>query len=118
MTSAKDRKNIFSNVKYIGINTNNPQVDLDVNGNILTKDANTIVVRMCDDEIPDDAADDICFHPKKIAGTGMGCDEGAMTGIQRDDAVCDRALSAAAASSCPQYTYPVGFDDTGALICE
>lgn len=114
-SSPVNRRDIYTKTSRIGIGTENPDttVNIDVAGNIRSEEMRAGVV--CDNNNPLR-----CFQPAMISGNlpTMECG-GVMTGIANGIAMCaSLGFNSGPAATCPAGTYGVGFNSTGALICE
>jgi hypothetical protein len=113
-----DSSDIVSNTGYIGIGTLNPEVELDVVGNIQAENGDAQAGFLC---LTADVTDfDNCFSADAIAGAGIECDstEGAMTGISQGGTECDLTVSSSGSGvSCPAGQYMTGMDASGGITC-
>lgn len=115
ISSPVNRNDIYTKTSRIGIGTETPDVtvNIDVAGNIRSEDMRASVV--CDNDNPLR-----CFQPGIISDNLpiMECG-GVMTGIANGRAICaSLGFEAGAPRTCAAGTYGVGFDATGAMICE
>lgn len=134
--SAEDGRNMFSDIDFIGINTEDPTAQLDVTGNVLVsthpnnidldptndvadKTGLAITQTLCDEN------GENCFEPELIAGDNpvMRCDgtsnSTVMSGIGNSSALCDVEFGINfVTGSCPDGDYMSGIDSTdGSPIC-
>ena len=113
--SAANRSDIYTKTSHIGIGTESPDtsVTIDVAGNVRANDLRTGLV--CDQDDPGR-----CFDPDIISGNEsiMEC-SGVMIGIQNGAAICaNMGFVAGTPGTCGPGTYAVGFNASGAIICE
>lgn len=113
--SAVNRNDIYTKISHFGIGTDAPDtsVTIDVAGNVRANDLRTGLV--CDQDDPGR-----CFDPDIISGNEsiMEC-SGVMIGIQNGAAICaNMGFVAGTPGACGPGTYAVGFNASGAIICE
>lgn len=115
-TSPTDPDDIFSNIPNVGINNNNPQVSLDVVGNIRADESHTINICAVNGAN--------CFPARTIGGFEplMNCNNvsssNGMSGISNASAECNVG-SNANPGTCNTAIgeYVIGIDASGAIIC-
>lgn len=95
----------------VGVGTSAPSYPLDVNGNILTSEYQSDTY--CDQD------GNNCFASSQIAGSGMVCDNGLLTGFSNNAADCLRKFDPASvqSASCSTGEYINGFDSNGKPTC-
>ena len=113
--------------KYIGIGTNDPEVDLDVVGNIKAvsdtsdKKGNAQAIDICTSDLNVSQGDGTtCFRASQITGTdpNMRCDNtNGMTGISGNHANCNIVYVLGAGKSCATGQLMTGFNSDGTPIC-
>ncbi len=110
----------------------NPETMLDVNGNIMVGDVSDpnskyLANEYCslpedknsDGDFDDPGEQQNCFEPKIIAGSGIKCNGGIMTGIADSSVKCVKTIDATniTIGGCPPNEYVIGIDAGGNFIC-
>lgn len=125
--SASDNTQIFSDIQLIGINNDQPQTQMHVNGNVLLSAADPPdpdVAGFTHTEEICDITGNNCFEPELIGGDDprMRCNNTSestvMSGIGGRSALCNVDIGANFINgSCPAGQYMNGFDEDGDPIC-
>lgn len=99
-------------ITKVGIGTDTPTEMLSVNGNI--RATRSIGNDYCN------AASSACIPADTIAGSGIGCNDGAVTGIKNANVVCSDKIKAGdvTAGSCPAGQLVVGYTGAGVIQCQ
>lgn len=122
-----DNEDIIGNVSKVGIHNTDPQVELDVVGNILVsedssdanKEGNIIADEICDTN------DSNCFSPDLITGDHeeMRCSDtsvvkpsNVLSGIGNSAAECGVTIKTIS-GNCPSGHFVQGFNSDGSVIC-
>jgi len=96
----------------VGIDVEDPQFSLHVDGNIRVENMRASTFCTLDGSV--------CFDPDIIGGSGVNCGPGGMMrGIAFNDALCaaEVNLGSIAPGDCPNGTFLVGFCDDGSRLC-
>ena len=106
-----------------------PEFKLDVNGNIAVGDGSSsryfankycnLPVDINSDGDYRDINEHNCFRPRVIAGSGIKCSIGLMTGIAYSNVKCIKNVdpTSIATGNCPAGQYIIGITSGGGLIC-
>lgn len=99
-------------IARVGINTDQPTETLGVDGNI--RAGRAIGNSYCN------AATTGCIPATMVAGAGINCNNGAVTGIRNANVACSSTVSTAGItpSTCPAGQLVIGFTAAGVIQCQ
>jgi hypothetical protein len=109
-------------VQNLGINTDTPEVALDVNGKVRAQNGNVNTNYICDENVDGGGIGDNCFNPTSIGGEegeALHCPTGqALAGIKNEQPVCISVVKVTKTTSCSGGKIMAGIDASGNAICK